>query len=482
GTLKGLESKLGYLARLGVTALWISPVFKQPSWDNYAYHGYAIQNFLDVDPHFGTRQDLRDMVDTAHRLGIRVILDVILNHAGDVFGYRADRYPEFNGQSYEVEGFRDEFGHANQRFGPVDVERHPRAWPNRAVWPAELQEPGTFSRKGRINNWDRDPEYLEGDFHGLKDIDHGWHERDMAGIRKLDAFHPSAALAVLCEVYKFWIAFADIDGFRIDTVKHMEIGATRHFALAIHEFAQSLGKENFLLVGEITGGRTRAFETMELTGLDAALGVDEIGRKLDEVPKGKCDPAEYFALFRNSAVMGRESHAWFGRHVVTMLDDHDQVWKNGHKARFCADPGNEGNFRFLLPAIALNLLTLGIPCLYYGTEQGFDGWGDNDRFLRECMFGGQFGSLQSAGHHFFNEDHPTYREIARLAAVRHQHLALRRGRQYLREVSISGTEGDFAAPRLVSGQLRGIVAWSRLFAGSEVLCAINTDPDNTAIA
>ena len=107
GTLKGLQSKLGYLSRLGVTAIWISPIFKQVGKhlneytgsvdNNNSYHGYGVQNFLDVDPNFGTRQDLRDLVDTAHSLKIRVILDIILNHSGDVFGYAADRYPVKDG-------------------------------------------------------------------------------------------------------------------------------------------------------------------------------------------------------------------------------------------------------------------------------------------------------------------------------------------------------------------------------------------------
>src|SRR5262249_45745887 len=68
GTLKGLRSKLGYLRRLGVTAIWISPVFKQAPFEA-TYHGYGIQNFLDIDPHFGTREDLRYLVDAAHQEG-----------------------------------------------------------------------------------------------------------------------------------------------------------------------------------------------------------------------------------------------------------------------------------------------------------------------------------------------------------------------------------------------------------------------------
>ena len=81
GTIDGVRSKLGYLKGLGVTAVWVGPVFKQRIFGN-TFHGYAIQDFLDVDPRFGTRQDLVKLVSEAHAEGLRVILDVIFNHSG----------------------------------------------------------------------------------------------------------------------------------------------------------------------------------------------------------------------------------------------------------------------------------------------------------------------------------------------------------------------------------------------------------------
>ena len=118
GNLKGLTSKIGYLQRLGITALWISPIFRQVPYQD-TYHGYGIQNFLDVDPHFGTREDLVKLVRTAHDHGIYVVLDIILNHSGNVFSYAPDRYrtqdsagnvfmdPRWDGNSYPVAGFHD---------------------------------------------------------------------------------------------------------------------------------------------------------------------------------------------------------------------------------------------------------------------------------------------------------------------------------------------------------------------------------------
>ncbi len=520
GTLKGLQSKLGYLSRLGITAIWISPIFKQvgkylneytgKTEVNNSYHGYGVQNFLDVDPHFGTRNDLFELVKTAHSMNIRVILDIILNHSGDVFAYKANRYPvkdqygnqiyfadgtpamdpRWDGGTYEVKGYRDAEGKPILPFSSFLPQS---AWPDGAIWPAELQEPETFSRAGTITNWDYEPEFLGGDFCSLKDIHHGYHAT-ADGIKIIDQFFPSNALKTLCEVYKFWIAYADIDGYRIDTVKHMEIGATRYFASVIHEFAQSIGKENFFLVGEITGGRKRAFDTLEKTGLDAAIGIDDVQEKLEYLAKGYRNPEEYFGLFRNSALIGKESHTWYGRHIVTMFDDHDRVGRS--KTRFCGQKDIQwqdktfSGYHFLIPAFALHICSMGIPCIYYGTEQGFDGnvLSENecrygpDRVLRECMFGGPFGSLQSQYSHFFNESGRVYKILSEIIKLRKSRIELRRGRQYLRQISGTGKEGEFGYPVMIGGQMRSIIAWSRIFADKEILCAVNTDPVNTLSA
>jgi glycosidase len=470
GTLAGIRSKLGYLQRLGVTALWISPVLQQrPGTTDY--HGYGTQNFLEVDPHYGTDQDLQELVAEAHALGLYVILDVVLNHTGDVFGYDADRFPEVDGETgrpymdprwdgrpYRVAGWRDGTGAPVLPFpDPVDP-----AATDSAVWPAELQADGTFTCRGRISGWDHDPEYLEGDFFGYKDVRHG------SGT--LDDFRPSPALEHLTRAYQYWIAFADLDGFRVDTVKHMDPGATRFFTSAVHEFAQSLGKDSFFLVGEITGSRGFAVDLARKTGLDAALGLADVQGRLEGMVKGWTEPAEYFSLFRNSLLVGEGTHTWFRDHVVTSYDDHDQVRKGTDKARFAADP--EG--RALAAAvIAANVTTLGIPCLYYGSEQRFDGSGGHDRYIREAMFGGPFGAFRSVGRHCFDEAGAVYAEVAAVLALRRQERALRRGRQYLREISGDGVH--FGLPRSSGGRLATVVAWSRILADREVVCAVNTD-------
>lgn len=477
GTLRGLTGKIGYLQRLGVTAIWVSPIFKQIAFQD-TYHGYGIQNFLEVDPHFGSREDLREMVNVAHQHGIYVILDIILNHSGNVLGYEPDRYatpeggmdPRWDGNPYVVKGFHDRDGKPRIPFQSANLPMSGVVEEEDAVWPVEFREPSCYTRKGRINNWDYDPEFLEGDFCDLKDIH--------LGHGSLEAYQPSSALLALCQVYKFWIAYADVDGFRVDTVKHMAPGATRFFAAVIHEFAQSIGKENFYLIGEITGGRERAFDTLELTGLDAALGIDDIPDKLEYLVKGYREPSDYFDLFRNSLLVHKESHVWFKSKVVTVFDDHDQVRKGENKARFCA--GSDTWRKLALNVLALNATTLGIPCIYYGTEQRFDGAGGNDRYIREAMFGGEFGAFRSRGRHFFDEDGPVYLELAKILALRKQNISLRRGRQYLRE--ISGDGENFGLPHMAGGDIRSVVPWSRIFDNRETLLAINTDSDNPRAA
>jgi glycosidase len=478
GTLSGLTSKMGYLQRLGVTAVWVSPIFKQVSFEE-SYHGYSIQNFLDVDPHFGCREDLRQMVKTAHQHGIYVILDIVLNHAGNVFSYNPNRYwthnpvtdqwyldPRWDGYPYPVKGFNDEYGQPTLPFGPIDLTQHPSAWPNGAIWPAEFQESSFFSQKGYIKNWDFGPEYLDADFFWLKNID--------LGQGSVEDYQPTPALLALCQIYRFWMAYADVDGYRVDTVKHMHLGATRFFAGAMHEFAERLGKERFYLIGEVTGGRERAFDTMELTGLDAILGINDVADRLEYLVKGQRNPDEYFGLFRNSLQMHKDSHVWFNDKIITLYDDHDQVRKGNAKGRFCA--GSNTFKKLARNAAALNVTTLGIPCIYYGTEQYFDGGGDSDQYIREAMFGGEFGAFRSRQRHFFNEDTPLYLELAKILTIRQQNIGLRRGRQYLRPISADGQ--NFSLPQMIGGQIHWIVAWSRIFDTQEIVLAINTNPDN----
>jgi glycosidase len=485
GNLKGLRSKLGYLKRLGITALWVSPIFRQVAFEP-SYHGYGIQNFLDVDPHFGTRAEFRDFVQAAHEQGIYVILDIVAHHTGNVFTYDANRYmthdpasgrwyndPRWDGKPYNIQGFNDRDGRPTLSCNgkpPDDLER---AWPDGAIWPREFQQPDLFLRKGHIVNWDYYPEFAEGDMFDLKTLDI-WVRQEGQYLQA------STAMACLGLVYCFWIAYADIDGFRIDAAKHMGTEALRTFCDVIREFSQSIGKERFLLVGEIGGSREYAWDVVEKTGLDAALGIEDVPGKLERMVTGHGDPADYFSLFRNWVLEGQDGRRWYRNQVVTLVDDHDQVRKGSAKCRFCADASVRD---LAFNVMAVKLTTMGIPCIYYGSEQGFDSGGrpnGSDIVLRESMFGGRFGGLCTQDRHFFNEDADLYRALAALIDLRKKLLPLRRGRQVLHHISGDGV--TFGLPHRMGERMRSLVSWSRLFIDREVLVALNTDEANPVTA
>jgi glycosidase len=477
GNLQGVSSKLDYLKALGVTTIWLSPVFKQRGHLD-TYHGYGIQDFLDVDPRFGNRQDLVDLVDAAHQRGIRVILDIIFNHSGPNW-----IYPQHVWQPpYRPYPGHYQFGHW------LDENGQPVSSPDTAesgVWPTELQNTENYTRAGSgdlgagdIN--DANAEHKRTDFLVLRDFNLGG----------------KGTLTDLALCYKYWIALTDCDGFRIDTLKHVSPEEARNFCGSIKEFTANIGKQDFLLVGEIAGGDYNQDRYLDVLkrNLNAALDIGEMRLALNAVARGLQHPDTYFSGFDpGKAEMG--SHRQLGEKHVSVLDDHDHVF--GQKIRFSSEAASAHQ---VAAGVALQLFTLGIPCIYYGTEQAFAGpepgerhwlpdWKGSDRYLREAMFGPQhprkkgragltdtaagfdqalpgFGPFGTAGHHCFDPQHPTYRRIAAMNALRTSFPALRQGRQYQRPIAFLGYPFGIYG----GGE---IIAWSRILDDEEVLCVLN---------
>lgn len=471
GTLRGILSKLDYLEGLGVTGLWLNPPFRQRA-DLQTYHGYAIQNFLEIDPRFGSRQDLRDLVDAAHDRGMVVVLDVVIDHTGnnwfygpDVTGRTEDSLPYRYDPPYSFGGWRSGSGACVAAIdGPED-----------GCWPREFQRLEAYNRRGAIMNWsnpdpmDPNAEFRRGDFFDLK---------------KLNGEDPATMEAVI-RCFQYWIALSDCDGFRIDAAKHIPKPLCQQFSYAITAYAQSIGKENFLLVGEITDdliarNYLSLFGSVFDRALTAVLDINNSPLLLAGAAKGTVDPRAFFSRFRLDSDLTR--YVQTGRIHVSILDDHDMSCK-ARKERFAA--GNDTPHRYwqVANAVAIQLLTPGIPCLYYGTEQAFDGnegyhdysiepsrFGE-DRYVREGMFGGPFGAFATSGCHFFDTTHPTYLRIAAIGRLRKgEHLigrTLRLGLCFPRQTSICGQ--PFALPG--AGE---VFAWSRVLAGHEVVVALNT--------
>ncbi|PKK83995.1 MAG: alpha-amylase [candidate division Zixibacteria bacterium HGW-Zixibacteria-1] len=454
GNLKGVMRRLDYIKNLGCTAIWLSPIFKNRREDDFTYHGYGIQDFLEVDPRFGTFADLRNLVRKAHRKGMYVILDIIINHTGDNWSY-----PEGVDALYRTEPYP--FGKWRE------ADPAPGFQMDDAVWPEELQAPHCYKRRGRIRDFASasHDEAVNGDFCDLKELD----------------IKNNTVLDTIIKAYKYWIGAADIDGFRVDTVKHMESSETAIFCNAVREYARRIGKTNFFIYGEVVGddavlqkyiGRNSRIDGTDerFPSLDACLDFP-LYFILEEVIKG----FQYFADLYNRYERFKTfyaDHGASGQYFVTFVDNHDQM-SRPHR-RFMH---NNPNTRQAVLAISYLLMSQGVPCIYYGTEQGFDGGGDNDRYVRECMFGGEWGAFETTGVHFFNSNHEIYRGIVWIAKVRAEHAALRYGRQYFREISADGISFGFP----IKGNCT--LAFSRILDTDEILVALNLDasPRNDCI-
>lgn len=456
GTFNGVRARLDYLKELGVGAIWLSPVHKNCQFNPFTFHGYGFQDFLEIEPRFASapgkaEEELRALIDEAHARDIFVILDVVLNHAGDVFEYVLSdgsqvAEAEFNNTGYAI-NWRDEDG-----LGRLDWTEAPANPPrDAAVWPTELRRNELFRRKGRGGE-------LGGDFSSLKEM--------ATDFRAFDETHGShhPVRDALIRAFQYVVARFDVDGFRIDTLKFIEPDFAQTFGNAMREFALSIGKKNFFTYGEVFDneeqiarfiGRNTAQETDQI-GVDAALDFP-LFFILPSVAKGMAPPAAVVGTFEHRKQVERailSSHGEASRFFVTFLDNHDM--RNRFYFRESSDP-HRFEDQFLLGVACLFGLQ-GIPCLYYGTEQGLHGAGNSDAAVREALWGKADA---------FGRTEPIYEAIAALARLRASQPALRYGRQYFRP--LSGDGFSFG----ISPFSPGVLAWSRILNDNEVLLVAN---------
>ncbi|MCU0428646.1 MAG: alpha-amylase family glycosyl hydrolase [Cytophagaceae bacterium] len=348
GTLQGIRRQLPYIQGLGCTAIWLSPVMENPE---HVYHGYAIQDFYQVDPRLGSLQDLQLLVLEAHALGIKVYLDIVLNHTASVWEY-SEEHPEYDGHTKAWKDWTS--------------EHYPR--------PYSLRNPDFFVRKGRIKNWDHYPETREGDIFELKKLKtdaspEGWQVRKE-----------------LLSIYTWWLEQTKADGFRIDTIKHLSPGFVTWFCHSLRNQV-SASHPNLICFGEAIGSyslfshycKCRPVGGVIQRGLDRLLDFP-LHFLLPSVFSGERSPSDLWALLL-------ERQRFFARHqlpessLIGFLDNHDQVaqvLKKRIHAQLTAGS--------VLHAYALLHFICPVVQLYYGTEQGLAGQGTHDVCLREPMF------------------------------------------------------------------------------------------------
>ncbi|MFE5833795.1 pullulanase-type alpha-1,6-glucosidase [Streptomyces sp. NPDC056508] len=425
GDLKGLTQRLDYIKGLGTTAIWMAPIFKnrpvQGEGENASagYHGYWITDFTQVDPHFGTNADLERLIAAAHAKGMKVFFDVITNHTADTvdyaekkYGYRpkgAYPYLDRNGRPFDD---RDAIGRVDADSFPYT----PVAEKGVKV-PSWLNDPTMYHNRGDSTWVGESAEY--GDFVGLDDL---WTERPevVEGMKK---------------IYEKWVRDFKIDGFRIDTVKHVDLDFWTQWATALDAYAKKRGREDFFMFGEVYSADTavtapyvtrgRLDATLDFPFQDAARAFASQGAGADRLARVFAEDYRYTTDKANAYEQ------------VTFLGNHDM----GRIGTFLKQDNPNATDAELLKrarlANELMFLSRGNPVIYSGDEQGFTGAG-GDKDARQPLFASkaadyldddQLGTDRTHATDAYDTGHPVYRSVAALSKLTREHPALRDGIQ-----------------------------------------------------
>lgn len=501
----GLENRLDYIQELGVNTLWISPVVKniETDADVDGYHGYWAVDLTQPNAHFGNLDDLRSLVRAAHERDMLVVIDIVANHMGQLFFYdmNLNGVPDILLQgtgtrpqgSAVPPGFdQSGFTHITEYdpdFDPGGVQAFTSLGPagpapiifpydpktgHVAPMPAIFQNPEVYNRKGRTFNYDDPQQLLTGDFPGgLKDVN-----TTRCDVKR--AFVDS---------YARWIELTDADGFRIDTVKHVEREFWRYFTQRVRQRLEAKGKSKFFMFGEAFDGRDDLVGSFTKNDLPSDPAELERENSCDDGPTltgDQLDSAFYFPqhyqvfrdVFQEAASTDRIASLWANKTVnygtvapaggvgvapykalVNFIDNHDVArFLFFARQRVDRDPAFAGKslrdkelrLRAMLQNALLMLMTAdGIPCIYYGTEQEFRG--GNDPSNREDMWRPYPYLGETTAPPGFDTTGPTFVFTKRLIELRKKLPALRYG----------DTKVVWSTPRTGDESDAGIFAFER---------------------
>ncbi|MEV4776121.1 pullulanase-type alpha-1,6-glucosidase [Microbacterium sp. LWH12-1.2] len=453
GDIAGLHQKLDYIEGLGTTAIWLTPSFaNKPVQGEGAnasagYHGYWITDFTRIDPHLGTNAELEALIADAHARGIKVYFDIITNHTADVIDYTEGEYAyidqatspytdkdgtAFTPDDYAATGDFPELDAATSFPYTPDVSEDVKV-------PAWLNDPTLYHNRGN-STWSGES-VTYGDFDGLDD---------------LMTEHPTVVNGFV-EVYQDWIDLG-IDGFRIDTAKHVNFEFWEQWTTDVLDYAHAQGNDEFFMFGEVYDA--------DPVKLSPYIRDTDMNSVLD-------------FTFQSSAVSFASGNSAKGLQGLFAGDDYYTTADSSSTAlpTFLGnhDMGRVGSFLQSTDAPLqrdelaheLLFLTRGQPVVYYGDEQGFAGIG-GDKDARQSLFATQVAEYanqnlitgeQAGSVDRFDTDAPLYQHIKTLAALRAEHPALATGAQ-IERYAASGA---------------GVYAFSRVDADDKVeyLVAVN---------
>jgi len=426
GDIAGLRERLDYIEGLGTTAIWLTPSFLnrpvQGTGDDASagYHGYWITDFTRIDPHLGTNEELRALIDEAHAKGIKVYFDIITNHTADVIDYAEGEY------GYVDQATTPYTDAAGNVFDPADVAGSAdfpeldaaTSFPYTPVIapedadvkvPAWLNDPTLYHNRGN-STWSGES-VTYGDFDGLDDL-------MTEDPRVVEGF---------VDVYSDWIDLG-IDGFRIDTVKHVNPEFWETWSAEVMDYAHAQGKDDFFMFGEVydaDAAKTSPYvrDTDMSSVLDFSFQAAATSYASGNSARGL---ASLFASDDRYTTPTRSASA-----LPTFLGNHD-MGRVGYMLAGTDDPLARDEL-----AHELMYLTRGQPVVYYGDEQGFAGTG-GDKDARQTLFATQVDEYadqplvtgeQAGSQDRYATDAPLYAHVAALAELREAHPALATGAQ-----------------------------------------------------
>lgn len=443
GDFAGVLAQLDYIHGLGATTIWTTPPFRnQPVQNGSAgYHGYWAVDFEAIDPHFGTGAEYDAFVREAHARGMRVYLDIVVNHTADIIHF-ADYQIAYRDRV--TAPYRDAAGN---RFD------------ERAVAYNGLNDPAVFPKLSP-ENFPYVPLLPPGSEHAkkpewLNDVTL-YHNRgnstfigenavlgDFAGLDDIMTEHPRVVRGFI-DLFSAWLE-RGVDGFRIDTMRHVNAGFWQAFNPALREAARRRGRPDFLQFGEVMNEQGDVAYLSEFTtGTMPADAITDFGfaaaaRKFVSQGGTAAELGAFFA--KDDYYTDHDSNAHAN---VTLLGNYD-IGRWGYfllQDNPGAPPAQLADLVRL--GHGLMYLARGMPALYYGDEQGMLGRGGNDQQAREDLFASHTPAYRDApllatsrtgADDKFDPAHPFYRLFEQLGKLRADHPALRTGAMRIRPTS-----------------------------------------------
>jgi len=373
GDIKGITSSLDYLQKMGITAIWCTPLLEN-NMPGYSYHGYAITDLYKTDPRFGTNESYRDMVIEAHRKGIKVIMDMVFNHFGTKHWWMKDipqkdwinEWPEFTRSNFR---------------GGVNIDPH-------------------------ASQFDRDK------------MVKGWFDNTMADFNQKNPFVAN----YLIQNSIWWIEYAGLDGIRQDTYPYPD---QEFMALWMKRLSEEY--PNFNVVGEawlntphqvaywLDGSPNKNGFRSNLTNVFDFPLMMAVQKAFNENEGWDTGLARLYDLISQDFVYSDPNR------LVLFLDNHDVE-------RIYPTIKTVENLKM---ALAFMCTTRGIPMIYYGTEALSDrGTLEGDPGKRKDFPGGWAGDAVNmfTGQNLSKDQQEVYSYMSKLLNWRKGNSTVQNGK------------------------------------------------------